>query len=1109
MKAQVTLVSVISLSVLFYLTSTTEASGPITQQNSFIISESPVKMAYSSIYDLLFTMTSQTIYVYDGSNGTLVGQQSATYQFTDISITPDGRYLFAADFGGQRTGYGDPVNPHYVHRYDLSENRWEIGNAPKIAYRLEAVSDEQVLLLEQDQWVDLTLNKFAPIMTELHRVSSDYYGDIEYDPISKRIYHGNSGSSSREIHAFVLEGATIKAAGSTGTYGSANSGGGTSVLSSDGKTFYYGSLQVEALDITNNLNKFSESIYAASAAIAFGSSQYYDSKTAAILGNFGFSSSKYALDRGGQHIWAYNSSSKTVYHYTIDNGQPQRTLQSLEISGPGVVAENLTVTYNTIAVYSDGFRKEVTDQSSWSLSSNLYGSIDSTGSFTAFTIASEGVFDIKASFEEDGVLANAVKTVAYKPSLSDHQLTEVESFSVGGQAYQIEYSKRFNLLFLRNSGSAVRLIDTTNQTELELHYATETFTDMDLTPDERFLFVADYGGEQTGYGTPVRTHYVHRYDVMQRTWETLAAPKIAWKIEAVSSSRVLLQEHDQHIDITLNSFEDGQMRELSRIRGDYYGDFEFDHRTNRVYHGCSGSSSSEIHVRKVVDNNTLVNAGDTGTYGTAQSGGGTSVLSSDGHYFYYGRLQVEAMDITNNLHYYPELIYAGSKAIAFGSSYYYDAYKGDPLGTLGFACSVYFISDDGKHLWAFEDSGDIVHHYLIGNPTQTSYLESLQISGPSSVSRKKQVPFTATAFYNDGSSEDVTVYVDWSLESTAYGTINDEGVLQTYGYNQPTNIVVQASYAENGIQVTANKTIGYIPEPVTYYIDAENGDDDNDGVSPESAFATIMRGVREAYDGDTIKLNPGAYQETIYFLGKAIRITSAADPAVINGQSSQVPDAAPRNSGELEQTPIPPGAIGGVVFENHENMNSILENIVIRNCFAGIYCGNASPTIKNVTVVNNAFGIIAWDNANPKISNAILWFNSVQDLQGAAVSYSCVQIPSPGEGNISVYPEFVDPLNHDYHLKSRMGHYSPASNSWVLDDLNSPCIDMGNPLDDPLIEPEPNGGFVNMGADGHTPFASKSPVGWPNSADLNHDGIVNFEDLSILGQNWLWEAPWR
>jgi len=123
--------------------------------------------------------------------------------------------------------------------------------------------------------------------------------------------------------------------------------------------------------------------------------------------------------------------------------------------------------------------------------------------------------------------------------------------------------------------------------------------------------------------------------------------------------------------------------------------------------------------------------------------------------------------------------------------------------------------------------------------------------------------------------------------------------------------------------------------------------------------------------------------------------------------------------------------------------------------------------------------------AQPTITNCILWENTPdqittfgsfpgQDAEG--VTYCNIQGGHDGEGNIDVDPLFADPGAGDYHLKSQAGRWDPATESWVIDDVNSPCIDAGNPdhPDAAAFEPDPSGGRVNMGAYGGTPEASKS-----------------------------------
>jgi len=44
-----------------------------------------------------------------------------------------------------------------------------------------------------------------------------------------------------------------------------------------------------------------------------------------------------------------------------------------------------------------------------------------------------------------------------------------------------------------------------------------------------------------------------------------------------------------------------------------------------------------------------------------------------------------------------------------------------------------------------------------------------------------------------------------------------------------------------------------------FYVDAVHGNDNNEGLTPGTAFATIQRGINTAMDGDVIRVYPGLY----------------------------------------------------------------------------------------------------------------------------------------------------------------------------------------------------------------------------------------------------------
>lgn len=280
----------------------------------------------------------------------------------------------------------------------------------------------------------------------------------------------------------------------------------------------------------------------------------------------------------------------------------------------------------------------------------------------------------------------------------------------------------------------------------------------------------------------------------------------------------------------------------------------------------------------------------------------------------------------------------------------------------------------------------------------------------------------------------------------------------------------------------ASKGVGGL----VYHVDGINGINTNDGLSRSTALATIQKGVDSARDRDVVLVWPGVYKEEVNFGGKAITVASAADAAVVE-------------------------AVTGYAFSffTAEGRDSVLRNFVIRNSEYGIFCyGGASPTISNLTIVNNEFGIAAYGGADPDIANCILWNNANGDLFQCRVRYSCFERNghNEGEGNISENPLFFDSNNDDYHLLSERGRYWPAHDVWVIDEVTSPCIDGGDPDVHPSRERLPNGGRLNMGAYGGTPYASMSE--WQLKGDMNHDGTVNMKDFALLAENWLECTRW-
>ena len=292
----------------------------------------------------------------------------------------------------------------------------------------------------------------------------------------------------------------------------------------------------------------------------------------------------------------------------------------------------------------------------------------------------------------------------------------------------------------------------------------------------------------------------------------------------------------------------------------------------------------------------------------------------------------------------------------------------------------------------------------------------------------------------------------------------------------------------------------------TYHVDIVHGSSAGDGLSRQTAFDTIQRGIFAAQDNDTVLVWPGVYDldYQLDFFGKAITVKSASDAAVLRAAY---------------------GYGIGVEFSSGEDSNSVLANFVITGFDIGIYViksggKSGSPTITNVTIVNNSYGIYvdySDPQSTPNISNCIFWGNSQSDISCSEnqciVSYSCIEDSYKGQGNISLEPFFANPADGDYHLLSKQGRFLPHYSSidslqelWVLDKRTSPCIDAGDPNMNPSRELITGGGRVNMGAYGNTPYASRSR--WLLKGDINNDGWVDLADFAVFAANWLKVAPW-
>ena len=253
--------------------------------------------------------------------------------------------------------------------------------------------------------------------------------------------------------------------------------------------------------------------------------------------------------------------------------------------------------------------------------------------------------------------------------------------------------------------------------------------------------------------------------------------------------------------------------------------------------------------------------------------------------------------------------------------------------------------------------------------------------------------------------------------------------------------------------------------PIGLFVDAESGDDANDGRQRATAKKTIQAAIDAAPDGGTIHVGPGVYGTIVNSGSKALRIESEAGPerTVIDGQGRR--RCAKLSNQEAARDPCAT-LVGFTLRNGCRNDAGVggaylgrLESCVVSNCVAaneaaaaancellnclvvgnvasnlnattrGYICNNA--VLRNCTVVGNR---TVEGNGAPLfrggvLRNCIVWDN---DRFGTAAFSSettvdHVATDAAGEGDIPLSSSpFSDAANGDYRLAA-----------------GSPCIDAG------------------------------------------------------------------
>jgi hypothetical protein len=205
---------------------------------------------------------------------------------------------------------------------------------------------------------------------------------------------------------------------------------------------------------------------------------------------------------------------------------------------------------------------------------------------------------------------------------------------------------------------------------------------------------------------------------------------------------------------------------------------------------------------------------------------------------------------------------------------------------------------------------------------------------------------------------------------------------------------------------------------------------------------------------------------------------------------------------------------GGMMYNSESNveMTNCLITLNASGRGGAIQSETSDATITNCTFADNFSmdgGNSFWcdsyildPSSNINLANCIIWDGDDlvlnEDGSEIIIHYSNVQGGWSGSGgnNMDADPLFAEPgywvhiedpdiilgpedpnavqVDGDYHLKSQEGRWDPISQSWVQDDVTSPCIDAGDPASSWTDESWPHGERINMGAYGGTDQASMS-----------------------------------
>jgi len=472
------------------------------------------------------------------------------------------------------------------------------------------------------------------------------------------------------------------------------------------------------------------------------------------------------------------------------------TVERIEIAGPTEVPEDSTANYTCTAYYSDGSSKVVTTEAAWSDNSD-YAAIDASGVLTAYVVAQDESCRITATYQG--------KSASLDITIKDIYST-VQSVVVSGPNYVPEQSTT-------NYTATANFADGSSK---------DVTTEATWSEDSAFATIDSRGCLTTIEVTADKICNVKAtFRGVSGTLKVTIADIIANldRLELVGPAQV--DECSSATYTCIAYFTDGTTQDVT-------GEATWS-LSSYTYASISGG----VVTTELTTANRTVTV--TAKYGGKSASRSITILNS--------LPDITRIEVTG-----PAEVPENSTANYTCTAYLADDSTRNITTWASWSDSSSFATIDGNGvLTTLEVTADktctitATYQGFTGRLTMTIKdtlnITQVVVTGPTQVDELSTAQYTATAYYNDGSTQNVTADATWSLSTgTAYASIAAGGVLTTNEVDQQRTCTVKAAYG--GKSGTLGVTIRDVLPNVTKIVVTGPAQVDENSTAQYTATAT-------------------------------------------------------------------------------------------------------------------------------------------------------------------------------------------------------------------------------------------------------------------------------